>query len=409
MSPTPKPSGYAPPSSAARNAAARRRRRWLPIGAAILLVALIVAGLWPKPVPIETAPVVVGPLRVTVNEEGRTRIRQRYLVSAPITGQLRRIALDPGDPVQAGQTIVAVIDPLVPTPLDARSRAAAEARRDTAAANLAKAKAALDFADSELKRSEKLRSEGALSVQEIETVQWRQTSAARELAAAESALRQAQAELAEFTAPSASGEPRTPTEIKAPANGRVLRVVQQSSRVVNAGTPLLEVGDPTDLEVVIEVLSRDGAAIAPGTAVELEQWGGGPPLLARVRLVEPAAFTKVSALGVEEQRVNVIADLVAPPEQRRSLGDAFRVEARIVMWQAERALKVPAGAVFRKGADWACFVVENGRARLRAVQAGHSSGSETQVLNGLQADERVILYPGDRIHDGDRIRTETLR
>jgi HlyD family secretion protein len=188
----------------------------------------------------------------------------------------------------------------------------------------------------------------------------------------------------------------------------VLHVFEENSRVVAAGTPLMEIGDPVDIEVVVEVLSRDGAAILPGTSVELEQWGGGEPLKAKVRLVEPAAFTKVSALGVEEQRVNVVADLLTPPDQRRSVGDNFRVEARIIVWESRNALKAPVGALFRKGEQWAAFVVADGRARLKIVKAGRSSGTETQVLEGLKEGEEVILYPGSRVRDGQRVTRVTL-
>jgi len=181
-------------------------------------------------------------------------------------------------------------------------------------------------------------------------------------------------------------------------------VFEESTRPVTSGTPLLEVGDPADLEVVIEVLSRDGAVIEPGAKVELEQWGGSKPLEAKVRLVEPAAFTKISALGVEEQRVNVIADLVTPPELRANLGDNFRVEARIITWETNATLKAPSGAFFRRGAQWETFVVEGGRARLRKVTVGRSSGTEMQILDCLKEGEEVILYPGDRIHDGQRVR-----
>jgi len=221
-----------------------------------------------------------------------------------------------------------------------------------------------------------------------------------------SSLRQVEAELAEF-APSIGAGANSgsgPTEVKAPANGLVLRLFEESARVVTAGTLLMEIGDPADLEVVIEVLSRDGAALAPGAKVELEQWGRGEPLHGRVRRVEPAAFTKVSALGVEEQRVNVIADLLTPPEQRASLGDSFRVEARIIIWETAQALKVPAGALFRRGQQWSAFVITEGRARLRAVKVGQSSGTETQVLEGLKEGDEVILYPGDRLHDGQRVK-----
>lgn len=394
------------PGANPRNQANRHSRRWLPWAGAIALAGLIVAGWWPRPTPVETARVTVGGLRATVNEEGKTRIKQRYVISAPVTGQLRRLPFKAGAEVRAGETVVAVIDPLPPALLDARSRTLAEAKRDGAAAHLDKARAAHTFALNELKRFEKLAAARTVSAQELESVQWREAAAAKELAAAESALRQAEAELAEFTVAGAGAlsRPRAPVEILAPANGRVLRVFEENARVVAAGTPLLEVGDPADLEAVIEVLSRDGAGIAPGTKVELDQWGGPEPLAACVRLVEPAAFTKISALGVEEQRVNVIADILTPPAQRRSLGDQFRVEARIIVWETNQALKVPSGALFRRGPDWAAFVLSNGRARLRPVQIGRSGGTETQVIEGLKEGEDVILFPGDRVRDGQRVK-----
>lgn len=388
-----------------RNNSNRHTRRWLPWFGALALIGLIVAGLWPRPIPVETARVSRGAVRATVNEEGKTRLRQRFVVSAPVAGQLRRIPFKAGAEVEAGKTVLAVIDPLSPVMLDVRSRALAEARRDTAAANLEKARAAHKFADSERKRFDQLYSGQTVSIQELENVQWREVSAAREMAASESALRLAEAELAEFSALSTHGtnEFGAPLEMRAPASGRVLRVFEESARPVTAGLPLVEIGDPSDLEVVIEVLSRDGAAMGPGTRVELEQWGGAEALVARVRLVEPAGFTKISALGVEEQRVNVIADLFTPPEQRRNLGDQFRVEARIIIWEADNVLKVPGGALFRRGQEWAAFVVEGGRARLRPVKAGRSSGAEVQILDGLKEGEEVILYPGDRVKDGRRV------
>jgi HlyD family secretion protein len=381
-----------------------RKRRWLPwLGAAIVL-ALIVAGLWPKPLPVEIAEASVGTLRATVNEEGKTRIRNRFVVSAPVAGQLRRVPFKAGAEIKAGE-VVAVIDPLAPGILDARTRAAAEARRDTAVANLERANVQHRFALSELRRAEKLAADQTLSAQEFETAQWRENTAMKEKAAAESAVRQAEVELAEFAGGSTtSAATRSPIEVKAPVSGRVLRLFEESSRAVTTGTQLMELGDPADLEVVVETLSRDGASIQPGTRVLLEHWGGETPLEARVRLVEPAAFTKVSALGVEEQRVNVVADIVTPVEQRRSLGDNFRVEARIVVWETGRTLKVPSGALFRRGSDWAAFVVSEGRAQFRSVKVGRTSGTETQVLEGLKEGEQVILYPGDRIQPGQRIR-----
>ena len=382
------------------------RRRWVPYWGAIVLIGLLVAGLWPKPIPVEVAVASVGTLRATVNEEGKTRIKQRYVIAAPVSGQLRRIPFKPGAEVRASETVLAVIDPSSPTLLDPRARASAQARRETASANLEKARFTHQFAASELRRFEKLYAEQTVSVQELETAQMRAATAAKEEAAAESALRQAEAELAVFAMP-AVGDTNgvcVPQEVKSPVSGRVLKVFEESSRVVTAGTPLLEVGDPTDLEIVIEVLSRDGAVITPGTRVEFDQWGGDQPLIGRVRLVEPAAFTKVSALGVEEQRVNVIADLLTAPEARGNVGDNFRVEARIIVWEANDALRIPTGALFRQADQWAAFVLDSGRARLRLLKVGRSSGTETQILEGLKPGEQVIIYPGSRVHDGQRVK-----
>ena len=379
-------------------------RRWLPYTGAAVLLILIVAGLWPQPVPVETVSASVGKLRATINEEGKTRIRQRYVISSPVPGQLQRVAFKAGAAIEKGQTL-AVVAPMAPTFLDARSRALAEARRDSAAANLEKAHVAHDFAASELRRFNRLFSDKTVSAQELDAAQMRETSAARDMTAAESQLREADAELADFASNAPSpGSNNVPQEIKSPVSGRVLKVFEENARVVTAGMPLMEVGDPTDLEVVVEVLSRDGATIQCGNSVEFEQWGGNEPLLGRVRLVEPAAFTKVSALGVEEQRVNVVADLLTPPAQRSNVGDAFRVEARIVVWEANDALKIPAGALFRQGDQWAAFVVTEGRAQLRTVETGRSSGLETQILKGLNQGDEVILYPGNRVHNGQRVR-----
>jgi HlyD family secretion protein len=389
------------PPSKRNNGNGRRQRRWLPYLGVILLLALIVAGLWPKPAPVETARVTTGKLRSTVNEEGKTRIRQRYVVSAPVAGQVRRIPFKAGAEITATQTVVAVIDPISPALLDARTRTLAEAKRDSAAAQLERAKAQHKYAASELRRNEKLYQEKTVSTQELEQIQWRETSAARELTAAEAALRQAEAELLEFSNSTAATRP--PIELHSPVTGRVLKVFEESSRAVVVGTPLLEIGDPNDLEVIIEALSRDGAMIKPGTPVELEQWGGPEPLQATVRFVEPAAFTKVSALGVEEQRVYVVADLLTPVAQRGSLGDNFRVEARIITWQTDRALKVPNGAIFRRGEQWHAYVVNAGHAELRPVKVGRASNTETEILEGLKEGDEVILYPGDRIKDGLRV------
>ena len=363
------------------------------------LLAAFAYGLRPKPAPVETALAATGPLRATVSEEGKTRIRQRYVVSSPVSGQLRRVPFKPGATVAAGD-VVAIIEPMAASPLDNRSRALAEARRDSAAASLEKTRAAHALAANELNRMARMLTEKTVSPQDFESVQMRETAAAREVVAAEGALRAAVAELAVV------GPDTVPAqlEVRSPVAGRVLHVFQESERPVTAGTALLDVGDPADLEVVVELLSRDGAALAPGARVELEQWGGPQPLAARVRLVEPAAFTKISALGVEEQRVNVVADILTPVAERASLGDNFRVEARVVVWETENTLKVPVSALFRRGSESAAYVVCGGRAVLVPVEAGRSSGREVQVLKGLSAGDEVILYPGDRVTDGQRVK-----
>jgi HlyD family secretion protein len=378
----------------------------VPYLGALLLLVLIFAGLWPKPVPVETAVATRGLLRTTVNEEGKTRIKQRYLIAAPVAGQLRRIPFKAGAEVVAGETVLATIDPVSPALLDARSRTTFEAKRDSAAANLEKTRVAHVFSASELQRFERLYADKTISIQELEAARLRKDSAAKEQAAAESALRQAEAELAEFSfgISGGAGGVCAAREVKAPSSGRVLRVFEENARVVAPGTPIMEIGDPSDLEVVVEVLSRDGAAIPARAKVEFEQWGGTETLSGQVRLVEPAGFTKISALGVEEQRVNVVADLLTPPEQRKNVGDNFRVDAKIIVWEANDALKVPAGALFRQGERWATFTLVDGRARLRFVKAGRSSGTETQILEGLDPGATVILYPGSRVHDGQRVR-----
>lgn len=378
-------------------------RRWLLYVVLAGLAVLAFLGLRPQPTPVETARVATGSLRATVSEEGKTRIKQRYVVSAPVSGQLRRIPFKPGAAVAAGVTVVAVIDPLPASPLDERNRALAEARRDSSRVLLEKAHITQDLARNELRRIGQMFEAKTVSPQDMESAQMRETAAAREVAAAEGALRQAEAELSANGGP-ASATSTAPIEVKANASGLVLRVFQESTRAVMQGTPLLEIGDPADLEVVVEMLSRDGAAIAPGAPVSLEQWGGPVPLEGKVRLVEPAAFTKISALGVEEQRVYVVVDITTPLEQRRSLGDNFRVEARVITWESAEALKLPSSGLFRHGSDWAAYVVHGGKAQLVPVKAGRSSGAETQIVEGLKEGDEVILYPGDRIKDSQRVK-----
>jgi HlyD family secretion protein len=380
---------------------------------ALAVVALLVYLFWPAPVAVQTARAERGPLVVTVDEDGQTRIKERYEVSSPLAGRLRRIELHEGDRVEAGKTLLATIEPSDPSLLDARARAEATARVrasesavEQSTSRLEKARADLAFAETELGRVTQMRQRNAASESEVDEAQSTYRAQTEEVAVARHAvtiarfeLEQAKAALIHTQETSNSiDEPRF--EIHSPITGRVLRVIQESAGYVVPGTKLIEVGDASDLEIEVDVLSTDAVRVRPGNSVIIEQWGGEQPLHGYVRRVEPSGFTKISALGVEEQRVYVIIDLVEPPEARPSLGDAFRVEARIIEWESSDVLKVPLSALFRDGTDWAVFVVERGTARLRRVKIGHRSSLEAEVLEGLVAGEEVILHPGDNVSAG---------
>lgn len=397
-----------------------RRLRTVAMVVVVLgLAAAVAYALWPRPVTVESAVVHRGGLRVTVDEDGRTRIKERYVVSAPLAGRLARIALREGESVVEGETVIAVIEPTDPSLLDPRMRAEAEARvraaqaaLDRASAELARASEALELAQTELHRLREAEQQGggsgielarAEATARIRAEEARAAGFAREIAQYEVDL--ARAALLSSTQERGSAPEDWQFEIPSPVSGRVLRVIQKSEAVVNAGTPLVELGDPRDLEVIVDVLSSDAVAIRPGAEVSLEDWGGEEPIRGLVRLVEPAAFTKISALGVEEQRVNVVIDFAEPPEARRGLGDAYRVEARIVIWEGTDVLKAPAGAVFRDAESWAVFAIESGRAVLRHIDIGKRTGREVQALSGLEEGDRVVVYPGDRVRDGVRVRT----
>jgi HlyD family secretion protein len=393
------------------------RRRLVPLTGGLLLTGLLGYAFWPRPAEMDLAPVVRGALKVTVDEDGKTRIRERFVVSAPLSGRLMRIALHPGDRVTAGKTLLAAIEPCDPGLLDDRARAeaaarvkAAEATRKQAVPKLDRARAAHEHVAGELRRARLLLGGGSSSAQDYADWQQKERVAQEEWKTAQFAVQIADFELDLAKAALTRTRPRSPGDaetwrfdILAPVNGRVLRVFQESTAVVTPGQRLLEVGDPSDLEVEVDVLSSDAVRIAPGAQVFLEHWGGEVSLAGRVRLVEPAGFMKVSALGVEEQRVNVIIDFVDPPEKYARLGDAYRVEARIVVWSADDVVKVPAGALFRQGDDWTVYAVEDGRARLRRVEVGRSNGLETEVRSGLSEGEAVVLHPGDKIQAGTRV------
>lgn len=392
----------------------------------VMVAAVIVAGLvyafLPAPVEVEVGVVSRGPLVVTVDEDGKTRIRERYIVSAPLAGRLERVGLRPGDQIEAGRTLLAAIEPSDAELLDERAVAAAEARVGGAQAALGqagvavqKATAELEFAQTEHRRLSEAVGAGSSTAREVEVAalleqlksQERDSAVyARDIAKFE--LEQAQAALLR-TGP--GGDRRGGRmEVAAPVSGRVLRVFQESAAVVTPGTPLLELGDPSDLEVEVDILTTDAVEVRPGAAVSLEGWGGEHPLAAVVRLVEPSAFTKVSALGVEEQRVNVIADLVGPAADRATLGDNYRVEAKIVVCERPEVVKCPTGSLFRDEGGWAVFVAgADGRAKRRGVKVGRRTELEAEVLGGLEAGERVVVHPGDTLRDGVRVKARAER
>jgi len=382
------------------------------------LVALIVIGLWPRGIAVETALITRGPLVVTVDEEGMTRVKNRYVVSAPVGGQLRRIDWKPGALVEANKTVLATLETKAADFLDTRSQAQAEARlraaeaaREAARIQRERAAASAKMSAADLERLQQLNREKVLSPQEFDLAQLRTTTAAQDERAAEFGLKIAEFEVEQARAllvRQQSGTEAEPLAITSPVNGRILRVFQESERVVLSGLVLMEIGDPTDLEVRIEVLSRDAAALPPGARVIFEQWGGPDALPGRVRWVEPSAFTKISALGVEEQRVYVVADFTGPLESRLTLGDSYRVEARIVMWEELDTLRAPAGALFQRNADWEAFVVDGRRATLRKVKVGRSNGALTEVVGGLEEGEAVVIYPGDKVTQGIRVKPLTV-
>lgn len=387
--------------------------RWIKrllIGLLVLgLVALLVVAWLPKPVPVDVAEVTRGPLVVTVDEDGRTRVKDRYVVSAPLSGNVARITLRPGDPVDLGATVARIV-PIEAPMLDARSRRTAEAKVAAAAAaarqadaQIARSEAALAFAEKRAAEEATLMQERASTRSELDRAILEQRTARADLESARFGQRvaahelgMARAALGRLTGETDADEQ---LQLRSPIEGRVLEVLQQSEGVVQAGAPLVELGDPRALEIVVDVLTRDAVEIRSGAEVSIESWGGAP-LQGRVRLVEPSAFTKVSSLGVEEQRVNVVLDLVDAPERHRALGDGYRVEAKVVVWRAKDVLRAPTSAIFRSGAGFAAYTVEGDKARLRPVQIGRRTATHVQILGGLDASSRLVTHPSDKIQDG---------
>ena len=369
----------------------------------------ITAAMWPDPELVEAAIARRGPLAVTVNAEARTRTRYRFIVTAPVTGRLQRLWLHPGDGVKAGVPI-AVIAPL---PMDAASVEAARGRVIAADAGLldaetrvrqARESAALAARTAE--RYREIERVGGISRQHLEEATVAATLRADDLAASEARVRAAAAELSAARAafPTQRRGHGGAVVVHAPSAGRVLAVPQESERIVTAGTPILEIGRPEDLEVVADVLSEDAVRIAPGATVELGGWGGADMLRGVVTSVEPGARTVVSALGVDEQRVSVV---ISPTDASRALGDGYRLDARIVIWNADSVLTVPASAVFSVGAGSGVFVIEEGRARQRLVRVGQRSEHAVEIIEGVAPGESIVLFPSDRISSGARVRVRS--
>lgn len=402
-------------------------KRWLWVIAVALVVAVgIGMGLRPQPVPVETVAVKTGPLRVTVEEEGKTRLRSRYVISAPVAGYVRRLDWKAGDLVKAGQRI-AMIEPPRPAVLDARTeeqsearvkaaesaRAVAESRIAALEQQVRAARADLDYWRGQDAREESLRKSGDIAASRVEKTRSELRRAEAALAAAERNVETARAEVgsarAEVEAARAALRRSAPSgqgqlvPVTAPSGGRVIRVIRESEGVVMPGDGLLEVGDARAIEVMVEVLSADAVKMTPGMRVLLERWGGEKPLEARVRVVEPGGFTKVSALGVEEQRVRVVADITSPEDEWHRLGDGYRVEASFVLWEGERVLQVPANSLFRVDGGWAVFAVEGGVARRRAVQVDHRSGVAAEIVSGLKEGEVVVAHPDETVADGKAV------
>lgn len=387
-----------------------------------IAVAAVVVGafyaLRPLPVPVDTAIIERGTVSVTIDEEGKTRIREVFMVSAPVAGKMLRSPLEVGDAVVAGKTIVSVIEPTSPTFLDVRSRrelqavvAAATAAVALASAEVQKAKSELKFAEKDLKRATALSKTSVISEKAQEQAELDVDSKKALQAIANATLELRRQELNSARAKLIG--PQSPDmltdiggcciEVRAPVSGQVLKVIAESEQVVASGALLAEIGNPHDLEIIVELLSSAAIKITPGAEATIENWGGAMKLSAKVTRVEPTGFTKVSALGVEEQRVNVLLELTGPPQDWAALGHEFRVFVKIAQWQSDDVLRTPLSALFRQGNEWAVYKLVDGRAQLTKVNIDHRNAQMAEVVEGLSEGEEVILYPSDRVEDDVRV------
>jgi HlyD family secretion protein len=394
-----------------------RTKRILMLGGVTAMGLGLLWALWPKPVAVEVTKLGRGALLVAVEDEGKTRIKDIYTVSAPITGKLVRLSLEAGDRVKKDSTTVAIIEPMAPAFLDVRATRELEAQIEAAkaAVSLAEAEAhqagsELEFAQSELTRARALIRSKAISERALERaridVDTRQASLARAKAGLEVRKRELESAQARLTAPEEAWKGEVPVgccvTIRAPASGQILRLIQESERVIAAGTPLMEIGDPDNLELVVELLSSDAVKVREGAMATIESWGG-TPLSAKVTRVEPAGFTKVSALGIEEQRVRAILQLQNAGNSHGKLGHEFRVFAKISIYETAEALRVPTSALFRRREQWAVYVIERGRARFVPVEIAHRNSAFAEVVNGVSEGSLVIVHPSDRVSDGVRV------
>jgi HlyD family secretion protein len=409
--------GFSDSKDGARRLARERRRalgRSVRQGALVLgLVAAAtgtVLALRPRPVPVDLATVTRAPLVVAIEETGKTRVKDRYLVSSPATGRVSRLVLEPGDTVAEGDTL-AEISPTLSPLLDQRTRSETEARLGAALsalgqskAQVARASTAREQAEHELERAVKLAASGSLPAETREQAEFALRMRTDELTSAEFGVKVA-AEEARLARAALARPGKDPAQgghldVLAPASGRVLEVYQKSAGVVQAGAPLLAVADPSQLEGVVDLLTTDAVRVRPGTPVEIIGWGGEQRLPGRVREIEPSAFTRPSALGVDEQRVNAIIAFDEPRGQWQALGDGYHIEVRLILWSSDAVAQVPLGAVFRQGSGWACYVLDNGVARLRSIEVGHRAETNVEVISGLALGDSVIVHPGDRVQDG---------
>jgi HlyD family secretion protein len=382
------------------------------IAGVIVVVGIVAAAMWPSSLEVGVTTVTTGPLQVTIDEDGVTRIRDRFVVSAPVAGRLQRVELEPGDAVVGGKTVVARLTTAESPLLDPRTRGELSAGVDAARAAVGQAQAErartateLERARTTLRRQQELMKAGAIASDALDASETAVMTAQQAARAAEFTVSRSEYELqlarARLQAPPAAGRA---VEVVAPVSGLVLKRLHESETVVPVGDPIVEIGDPSRIEIVADFLSTDAVRIPPNAAVLIEQWGGNHPLMGKVRRVEPAGFMKVSALGVEEQRVNVIIDFIDPAAAGKSLGDAYRVDVRVIVWREDNVVKVPVGALYRRGEAWASFVVNDDRVHVTTVTLGQRNATEAQVVSGLSQGQTVVLHPPDTLMDGMRVK-----